>query len=49
MFLLNALYFGEGVKKNYAVQIRNIVKEARAKLGPIPIIIGECGIPMDLK
>lgn len=49
MFLLNALYFGKSVKDNYALQIRNIVQKARAKLGDVPIVLGECGVPMDLK
>ena len=49
MFFYNALYWGRGVKKNYALQIRNIVQAARQKLGEVPILIGECGIPMDMK
>ncbi len=49
MFIYNALYFGKGVKRNYALQIRNIVQAARRKLGDVPILIGECGVPMDLK
>ncbi|KAK4685812.1 hypothetical protein P7C73_g4320, partial [Tremellales sp. Uapishka_1] len=48
MFLLNALYWGKGVKDNYALQIRTIVDEARKQLGAVPIVFGECGIPMDL-
>jgi hypothetical protein len=50
MFILNALYFGrEGAKKNYALQIKNIVEASRAQLGEIPVIVGECGVPMDIK
>ncbi|KAK6906628.1 cytoplasmic protein [Kwoniella mangroviensis CBS 8886] len=49
MFLLKALYFGaNGAKANYAKQIQTIVLEARLKLGAVPVIIGECGVPMDL-
>lgn len=49
MFIHNALYWGKGVKDNYALQIRNIVQAARSKLGDVPIVFGECGVPMDLK
>lgn len=50
MFIAKALYFGQaGVKRNYAKQIRNIVSEAYKKLGEVPIVIGETGIPMDMK
>jgi hypothetical protein len=49
MFIWNALYFGEGLRKNYALQIKNIVGAARKELGPVPVIFGECGVPMDLK
>ena len=50
MFILNALYLGrEGAKKNYALQIKNIVEASRKQLGEVPVIIGECGVPMDIK
>jgi hypothetical protein len=50
MFILNALYFGAGgAKKNYALQIKTLVDKTRQKLGETPIVIGECGVPMDLK
>lgn len=50
MFVLKALYFGEkGVKKNYRLQIRKIVEEARKSLGEVPVVFGECGVPMDIK
>lgn len=49
MFPLKALYFGEQVKDNYALQIRTLVNEARSKLGEVPVVFGECGIPIDLK
>lgn len=50
MFFLKALYFGrKGAKKNYALQIRTLVQKARHKIGEVPIVFGECGIPMDLK
>jgi hypothetical protein len=49
MFILKAVYFGRGVKDNYLVQIRTIVRNARKQLGEVPIVFGECGVPMDLK
>lgn len=49
MFIWNALYFGSSVKANYALQIKNIVTAARKKLGAVPVVFGECGVPMDLK
>lgn len=49
MFLPLALYFGKGIKKNYALQIGNLVRAARDRLGDVPVVIGECGVPMDLK
>lgn len=49
MFVLKALYFGpSGLRRNYAVQLRNLVKNAVEFLGPVPILIGEVGIPFDL-
>ncbi len=48
--MFNALHWGEdGVKKNYALQIGKIVQAARKKLGDVPVVFGECGVPMDLK
>lgn len=50
MFVLRALYWGDkGVRENYRLQIRNIVRAARERLGDVPIVFGECGVPMDLK
>jgi hypothetical protein len=50
MFLPKALYWGQkGVRDNYSVQIGNIIEKARESLGEAPVIIGECGIPMDMK
>ncbi|RXW11189.1 hypothetical protein EST38_g14666 [Candolleomyces aberdarensis] len=51
MFPLKAFYWGQkGARDNYSVQIANIVKHAREALGETttPVIIGECGIPMDM-
>lgn len=48
-FPLGCLYFGKSVKDNYALQIRTLVQKAREKIGEVPIVIGECGIPIDLK
>lgn len=48
-FVLSCLYFGKQVKDNYALQIRNIVTEARKKVGEVPVCFTEVGIPMDMK
>ena len=50
MFPLKAFYWGQGgARENFALQIQNIVEAGYRNLGEIPIIIGECGIPMDMK
>ena len=50
MFPLKAFYWGQlGARENYSLQIRNIVENGYQSLGELPIIIGECGVPMDLK
>jgi hypothetical protein len=50
MFILNALYFGtDGAKKNYTRQIKTLVDKSRERLGEVPVVFGECGVPMDLK
>ncbi|KAH9834996.1 glycoside hydrolase superfamily [Rhodofomes roseus] len=49
MFPLKAFYWGhQGARDNFALQIRNIVEAGYRSLGEKPVIIGECGIPMDL-
>ncbi|GAA5872896.1 hypothetical protein JCM1840_005882 [Sporobolomyces johnsonii] len=49
MFLLKALYFGRaGLKKNYGLQLRNILSHSYAQIGESPIVIGETGCPFDL-
>lgn len=50
MFPLKAFYWGQkGARENFTLQIRNIIENGYKSLGEIPIIIGECGIPMDMK
>jgi hypothetical protein len=50
MSLLKAFYWGQsGVRENYALQIRNIIEAGYKSLGEVPIIIGESGVPMDMK
>lgn len=50
MFPLKAFYWGQwGARENFSLQIRNIVEAAYKSLGEMPVIIGECGIPMDMK
>ena len=47
--IIEATYFGvAGAKKNYEGQLRNIVRIGRSRVGNRPILIGECGIPMDI-
>ncbi|KAG8708128.1 hypothetical protein FRC09_001422 [Ceratobasidium sp. 395] len=50
MFVLRALYWGhQAARDNYTLQIRNIVQAAYDSLkSSRPVIIGECGIPMDM-
>ncbi|KAF8885813.1 glycoside hydrolase family 5 protein [Infundibulicybe gibba] len=49
MFPLKAFYWGQkGTRDNYTLQIRNIVEAGYKALGEKPVIIGECGVPMDM-
>lgn len=42
-------YFGRsGLKKNYELQIRNIINAGYRSIGEIPCVMGETGIPFDL-
>ena len=50
MFLPKAFYWGQkGARENFSLQIRNIVENGYRSLGELPVIIGECGVPMDMK
>ncbi|KAJ3193375.1 hypothetical protein HK101_004929, partial [Irineochytrium annulatum] len=47
--VLQATYFGiAGAGKNYSGQLRNIVRNGVARIGQRPILLGECGMPMDI-
>ncbi|KAH7928854.1 glycoside hydrolase family 5 protein [Leucogyrophana mollusca] len=49
MFPLKAFYWGQkGARDNFSLQIRNITEAAYRTLGEKPVLIGECGIPMDM-
>ncbi|KAI0073547.1 glycoside hydrolase [Panus rudis PR-1116 ss-1] len=49
MFLPKALYWGHiGARDNFSLQMRNIVEAGYRSLGERPVLIGECGIPMDM-
>ncbi|KAI6041477.1 glycoside hydrolase family 5 protein [Pisolithus marmoratus] len=49
LFPLQAFYWGQlGVRENYSRQIHNIIDSAHKVLGEVPVLIGECGIPMDM-
>lgn len=50
MFPVKAFYWGQkGARENFALQLRNIVEAAYRSLGEKPVLIGECGVPMDMK
>ncbi|KAL2915197.1 hypothetical protein HK105_205304 [Polyrhizophydium stewartii] len=47
--VLQASYFGlTGARRNYKSQIACIVRTGAARVGPMPCLVGECGIPMDI-
>ncbi|KAI9143495.1 glycoside hydrolase superfamily [Paraphysoderma sedebokerense] len=47
--LVRATYFGiHGAKKNYTKQVANIKESGLTRIGAKPVVIGECGIPMDI-
>ncbi|TDL16620.1 glycoside hydrolase family 5 protein [Rickenella mellea] len=49
LFFLKAFYWGQrGARNNFSLQIRNIVQESYEKLGEVPVMVGECGVPMDM-
>ncbi|KIJ98592.1 glycoside hydrolase family 5 protein [Laccaria amethystina LaAM-08-1] len=49
MFPLKTFYWGhKGARENYTLQIRNIVEKAYDSLGERPVLLGECGVPMDM-
>ncbi|KAJ7178177.1 glycoside hydrolase [Mycena filopes] len=49
MFPLKAFYWGQkGARQNFTLQIRNIVEAGYQALGEKPVLIGECGVPMDM-
>lgn len=49
-FLPLCLYFGaDGARKNYTLQLSNILEKGYEAIGERPQVLGELGIPMDLK
>ncbi|KAF8587786.1 glycoside hydrolase family 5 protein [Ramaria rubella] len=49
MFITRAMYWGHAsARDNFALQLGNIAQEAYRSLGERPVMIGECGIPMDM-
>ncbi|KAF8802051.1 glycoside hydrolase family 5 protein [Phlegmacium glaucopus] len=49
MFILKTFYWGQkGARDNFTLQIQNIVEHGYKSLDEMPIVIGECGVPMDL-
>ncbi|KAN0133059.1 glycoside hydrolase [Lactarius tabidus] len=46
---LKTFHWGQkGARDNFSTQIRSIVQAAYRSLGERPVIIGECGVPMDM-
>jgi hypothetical protein len=49
MFPLKAFHWGQkGARENFSLQIRNVVEAGYRSLGEKPVLIGECGAPMDM-
>jgi len=49
MFILKALYWGhQATRNNFTLQLRNLIEAGYRSLGETPVIIGECGVPMDM-
>ncbi|KAJ7700451.1 hypothetical protein B0H17DRAFT_1128863 [Mycena rosella] len=50
MFPLKVFYWGQkGARDNFALQLRNVVEAGYKVLGETPVLVGECGVPMDMK
>ncbi len=50
LLIWSCLHFGKkGAMNNYRDQIGTIVTKARLQLGEVPVVMGETGLPMDLK
>jgi hypothetical protein len=51
MFFPKGFYWGQkGARDNYALQFQNIIEHEYKSLGEkMPVFIGECGMPMDIK
>ncbi|KAJ3077099.1 hypothetical protein HDU98_008534 [Podochytrium sp. JEL0797] len=46
--ILNSIYFGRsGCETNYTGQMRRIMEAGKRNVGTRPVLMGECGIPMD--
>ncbi|KAI0293137.1 glycoside hydrolase family 5 protein [Multifurca ochricompacta] len=46
---LKTFYWGhKGARDNFSTQIRSLVEAGYSSLGERPVIIGECGLPMDM-
>jgi hypothetical protein len=49
VFPLKAFYWGhKGARDNFATQICTLVEAGYRSLGERPVLIGECGVPMDM-
>jgi len=46
---LKTFHWGhKGARDNFATQIRTLVEAGYRSLGERPVLIGECGVPMDM-
>jgi hypothetical protein len=50
IFIFSCVHFGKsGAKTNYAHQVGQLVTKARERLREVPVVMGETGLPMDIK
>jgi len=46
---IKVFYWGQkGARDNYATQIRSLVEAGYRSIGERPVLVGECGVPMDM-
>ncbi|PKI84859.1 hypothetical protein MVES_000809 [Malassezia vespertilionis] len=49
MFILCAVYFGaRGLARNYYYQLSQLVRRGYERVGQVPVLIGEAGVPYDV-
>ncbi len=46
---IKTFHWGQkGARDNFATQIRSLVEAGYRSIGERPVLIGECGVPMDM-